>query len=646
VADPKSVVIGTAGHIDHGKSALVQALTGTDPDRLEEEKTRGITIDIGFAHAQLGDVDLAFVDVPGHERFVKNMLAGVGGIDLVLVVVAADESVMPQTREHFEICRLLEIPAGLVALTKADLVGRESLEAVRLDVRELVAGSFLDGAPVVAVSSKTRDGLDELREALLAQAHRVPERSPDGPARLPIDRVFTVKGFGTVVTGTLVSGRIRRGDQLAVVPDASGGRVVVARGLQVHGRRTDEAVAGQRTAVNLAAVGVEDLERGQALVMPGSFEATRVADASLELLPGVRLRQGARIRFHQGTAEVIGRVAIIGPPPAEGTSAISPDGRGFVRLRLERPVALGRGDRYVLRAYSTSRTIGGGRVLDPAPPRAATRTAAAMARCLRLAAHSVRTVESAVSAAALMVEEAGLRGLPLSALVSRCGVPPRQIDAHVVELVRVHGVERIADRLVAMIHVDRARSALVDLLAAHHRALPLSDGVPREEARARICAGGSPSVFEHIVHGLAGGGVIAARDRLKLAAHHAAPTPEEERARALVEEVLRRAGLTPPNLLALASRVDIPAALAERVLKLLQRDKRVVKIDSLFFHEEALQALKSQVAAIGNGRPDATIDVAAFKQRFGVSRKYAIPLLEYLDRERVTRRTGDVRLVL
>src|SRR6266511_1274915 len=303
----KSVVVGTAGHIDHGKSALVLALTGTDPDRLKEEKARGITIDLGFAHQEIGGVHVAFVDVPGHERFVKNMLAGVGGIDLVVLVVAADESVMPQTREHFDICRLLRVPAGLIALTKSDLADADTLELAQMEIRELVAESFLEGAPIVPVSAKTGDGLDAFRDAILEVSAKTATRAADAVARLPIDRVFSMKGFGTVVTGTLVSGRIRVDDELVAEP---GGRRLKVRGVQVHGRKEAEAVAGQRAAINLSGVDVADLTRGQALVTPDAFETTRLADATLELLPGVKpLKQGARVRLHQGTAEILARVS-------------------------------------------------------------------------------------------------------------------------------------------------------------------------------------------------------------------------------------------------------------------------------------------------------------------------------------------------
>src|SRR5436309_849774 len=363
----KSVVVGTAGHIDHGKSALVLALTGTDPDRLKEEKARGITIDLGSAHQTIGGINFAFVDVPGHERFVKNMLAGAGGIDLVVLVVAADESVMPQTREHFDICRLLRVPAGLVALTKSNLVDTEMLELVRLEVRELVEGSFLEGAAIVPVSARTGAGLDEFRRALVDASSRVVGRTANAVARLPVDRVFSMKGFGTVVTGTLMSGRIATDDEIAIAP---GDTRVKVRGVQVHGAREREAIAGQRAAINLGGVAVDAISRGQNLVTPGAFEDTRLADAVVEVLPGAKpLKHGMRVRFHQGTAELLGRVAVIGPAelaePAEQSSsarsagsaryvvpAIAPGSRAFVRFRLEAPAVLARGDRYILRAYS------------------------------------------------------------------------------------------------------------------------------------------------------------------------------------------------------------------------------------------------------------------------------------------------------
>lgn len=641
----KSVVVGTAGHIDHGKSALVQALTGTDPDRLKEEKARGITIDLGFAHLMVGDVSVAFVDVPGHERFVKNMLAGVGGIDLVVLVVAADESVMPQTREHFEICRLLHVPAGLVALTKSDLVDADTLELVTLEVRELTAGSFLADAPVVPVSSKTGAGLDDLKTALHAAAARVVTRSSDGAVRLPIDRVFSMKGFGTVVTGTLVSGTVRADDELKVLP---GGRTVKARSVQVHGAKRDAAMAGQRTAINLAGVELDEVARGETLVTPGAFQETRRADAVVELLDDAKpLKHGTRVRFHQGTAEILGRIAIVGPlGESRAIPTVAPGGRAYVRLRLEAPAVLTRGDRYILRAYSPPITIAGGRILDPHPPQTAIRTEAAARRVRALDADVSAGAEGAeAEAAAVMVADAGNAGLPMHALVSRVGVALGRVDPVVQAMTAGSRAVRAGEWLVSPDVIDRVKRGIVDALAAHHREQPLSEGVPRDDLRDRVIAHGNPAVFDHVVETLAAAGTIGGRDKLALATHRVALTPEEERARGAMERALRDAGLKPPDPSAVAAEAGIGPAVADRMLKLLQRQKVLVKIDTLLFHDDALKRLKQDVAALKAGAKG-KIDVATFKERFGVSRKFAIPLLEYLDRERVTRRVGETRVIL
>ena len=642
----RSVVVGTAGHIDHGKSALVLALTGTDPDRLKEEKARGITIDLGFAHQIIDGVNVAFVDVPGHERFVKNMLAGIGGIDLVVLIVAADESVMPQTREHFDICRLLHVPRGLVALTKSDLVDADTLELARMEVRELTAGSFLDGAPIVPVSARTGDGLDALRAALMDVSGREHERAADGVTRLPIDRVFSMRGFGTVVTGTLASGRIAADAELVIAP---GGRRVKVRGVQVHGEKRPEAVAGERTAINLAGMEVDEIARGQALVTPGAFEETRLADAIVEVLPGAKpLKHGARVRFHQGTAEILGRVALIGPA-AGSIQPIPSGGRAFARLRLETPAILARGDRYILRAYSPPVTIGGGLILDPRPPRAAIRTAAAMAQCQRLEFDpaSGDRVESELRAVAVMIEDAGAAGFPLSAMTSRAGVDPRQVDARANALVAATQAVRAGDVLVTAILYARLQDDIVATLTAHHRKQPLSGGMPREELREHLFARGHAAVFDSALADLSAAGKVFVKDRVALATHRVELTAEEERARAAIDKAYRHGGLTPPDAAAVAAAAAAPAPVVDRVLKLLQRQKALVKVDTLLFHEEALKALKAEVSGLRSAEGAAArIDVATFKERFGVTRKFAIPLLEYLDRERITRRVGESRIVL
>ena len=654
----RSVVVGTAGHIDHGKSALVRALTGTDPDRLKEEKARGITIDLGFAHQVVDGINFAFVDVPGHERFVKNMLAGVGGIDVVVLVVAADESVMPQTREHFNICRLLRVSTGLVALTKADLADADTLELARLEVRELVAGSFLEGAPIVPVSAKTGEGLDALRAALVDVSRRSPPRAAHGVARLPIDRVFSMKGFGTVVTGTLVSGRIGVDDELAAAP---GARRVKVRGVQVHGEKQRDAVAGQRAALNLAGVDLSDLSRGQTLVTPGACSETRLADATLEVLPGAKpLRHGARVRFHQGTAEILGRVALIGPaersPAALAQSAsapgerlaLQPSARGFVRLRLESPAVLARGDRYILRAYSPPVTIAGGLILDPMPPRTAIRTAAALDRARRLDFDPAAPDRAAAEAHAIavLVEDARAAGLTLAALTSRAGVDPADVAARVAALVDAKRAVRAGDRLVAVEVYAALEDAIVSTLTEHHRKQPLSEGIPREELREQVFARGAAAVFDRALDQLAAAKVVAVRDRVALATHTLALTSEEERARTSIERAFRDGGLTPPDAAAMTAAAGVPPPVVDRMVKLLQRQKVLVRVDALLFHDEALKRLKADVAAMKSGGKAATLDVAAFKERFGVTRKFAIPLLEYLDRERVTRRTGETRVVL
>ena len=358
----KHIIVGTAGHIDHGKSALVRALTGTDPDRLEEEKRRGITIDIGFATLDLDQqYRLGFVDVPGHERFVKNMLAGIGGIDLVLFVVAADESIQPQTREHFDICRLLEVRRGIILITKADLVERDILELVKLEIEEFVAGSFLEGAPILAVSSRTGEGMEGLREELRRLAAEVPAKDSSRHFRLPIDRAFVMKGFGVVVTGTLVSGRIHKEDEMEVYPL---GKRLRVRGIQVHNQQVEVASAGQRTALNLSGVEAGELTRGLTLAEPGRFQATHRVDCLLHLLPSARpLKNGRLVHFHSATAEVIAKTILLESPAGNGSERkMEPNRRAYVQFRLRSPVLLFPGDRFIIRQISPVITIGGGRV--------------------------------------------------------------------------------------------------------------------------------------------------------------------------------------------------------------------------------------------------------------------------------------------
>jgi selenocysteine-specific elongation factor len=627
----RHVVVGTAGHIDHGKSTLVKALTGIDPDRLREEKERGITIDLGFAHTTEQDVVLSFVDVPGHERFVRNMLAGVAGMDLVMLHVAADESVMPQTREHFEICRLLHVPAGLVVLTKADLAEPGMRDVVRLEVQELVAGSFLDRAPIVEVSARTGEGVPELRRTLAALASTALPRAADGAPRLPIDRVFTLKGFGTVITGTLIAGRLTRDDELVVLPSD---RAVKVRGLHVHGRAQATAFAGQRVAVNLGGVEVAEVSRGETLTRHDAVTVTRRVDARLELLPSARpLRHGARVRFHQGTRELPARIVL------SAGDVIDPGSSVFVRIHLAAPAVLVRGDRFIVRAHSPLETIGGGVVLDPSPPRRGVRNPAGQARLARLTG-------SDIDALMVMTVEPGLSGLPVSQVIARAGVPVAVQRAVIDQLIRSGHAREIDGVLVATSHLSAAEEAVVGAVTRYHAGHPLEEGIAREELRERVFVDASPRVFDHVLRGLEDGKRIVARDRVALAGHSVALTNEEAQARDAMIAILRDAGLAPPDPAALAARIGIPLDVVNRIARLLVRRSLLIRAGELLFHESALSRLKAEIQSMKQSSSTDTIDVGTFKERYNITRKYAIPLLEFLDRERVTRRVGDSRKIL
>jgi selenocysteine-specific elongation factor len=636
------LVVGTAGHIDHGKSTLVHALTGMDPDRLKEEKARGITIDLGFAYWRHGGLNVAFVDVPGHERFIKNMLAGVGGIDAVLLVVAADEGVMPQTREHLDICRLLAVPRGIIAITKADLVDPEMLELVQLDVAELLAGTALSASPVIPVSATTGLGLDALKAALAALAVEIPLRDPEGAARLPVDRVFSMRGFGTIATGTLTAGRLAPEETLEVMPD---GRSVKVRGIQVHGARREVAVAGERVAVNLAGVEVAEIERGQTLVAPATLSATSVIDVAIAVLPSAPpLRHGARVRFHQGTAEILARVATVGPSVDGVAPAIAAARSAVARLRLEAPAAVTRGDRFVLRSYSPSVTVAGGRVLDPAPPRSGVRALATLKRLQQLAA-PLDSGTGEQEALRVFVEDAGADGVTIKGLAARAGAQSTAGRLALDDLQARSDVWRVGDRLLSARWRTVLADAVTSALGAHHDAQPLSEGLPREEVRERVLVAAHPEVASAVFDLLTANGRIRGRERLALEGRGVTLTVDETAALAALATAYAEAGLTPPDAEVVAARIGLSPALAARVTQLLIRQQVLVRVDHVVFHRDALARLKAEVSALKEAGPG-RVDVAGFKDRYGLSRKYAIPLLEYLDRERVTRRVGDSRVVL
>ena len=621
----KNVIAGTAGHIDHGKTALVKALTGIDGDRLAEEKRRGITIDLGFAHLQLTpDLRLGFVDVPGHERFVKNMLAGVGGIDLVMLVVAADESVKPQTREHFDICRLLRIPRGIVVLTKADLVDEELLGLARLEVAELVAGSFLEGAPVVAVSSTSGTGLEELRRELARVAAAVPEKNAAGYFRLPIDRVFSVRGFGTVVTGTLISGAVAKEQETEVYP---AGRLLRVRGLEVHGARTERAVAGQRTALNLADIEPAGLDRGDVLSEPGRFHAVRHIECRLELLPSAKpLKHRAPVHFHAGTAEIEAEVRLF------GAATLRPGQTAYARLILREPALLLPGDRFIIRMFSPVVTIGGGVVVDLGERR--------YARGFDVAERlGVLAGPDPAARIALLVRETAF-GIGMAGLVALTGMAAAAIDQAASEA----GV--VALPLASPWFVDRAwfHAALERLgimVRAFHRQHPLLAGMARTDLRASLAQDMPPFLLDALL--AASKDVVAEGEIVRLPGHAPVMREDEEHARQAIERAFEQAGLAVPTVAEVLAQAGVEAGRARTLLEVLLREKRLVRINQqLVFHHSAMEKLRSLLA---RHRP-ARFSVPDFKEWTGISRKYAIPLLEYLDRTHVTRREAGQRLIL
>ncbi len=618
----KNVIIGTAGHIDHGKTALVRALTGTDTDRLKEEKERGISIDLGFAHLELTEnLRLGFIDVPGHERFIKNMLAGVGGIDLVLFVVAADESIKPQTREHFDICMLLGIRNGIVVLTKADLVDQELLGLVRLEVEDFVRGSFLEGAPVLAVSSATKAGIGELRGEMAKMAASIPEKDASQYFRLPIDRAFAMHGFGAVVTGTLLSGSVQLEQEVELHPARDPVRV---RGIQVHGAAVKRATAGQRTALNLAGMETSKLARGMALAEAGRFRATQQVDCVFHLLGAAKpLKHRAPVHFHTGTSEVEAEMRRL-----TGNQPLAPGSREYVRFLLKEPVLILPGDRFIVRMFSPVVTIGGGTVLDIGAPR-------------RPALERMPILESAPPAArvALLVSESPY-GMGLPELVARTGLLENEIKKAaaggpliVLELPQFW--------LLNPEWAAQQMEAIHDHLKQFHRQNPLLAGVSKEELRSKFLPTAPPWLMDALLRRAKT--LALEGEMVRLASHRIALKQDETEATSKIEDAFRAAGLAVPSMHEVLAKSGVEASRARTLLQMLLRDRRLVRVsEELVFHASAIQSLLALLLH-KKGRRFA---VPEFKDWTGISRKYAIPLLEYLDRERVTRRDGDSRVVL
>ncbi|HWZ26674.1 MAG TPA: selenocysteine-specific translation elongation factor [Verrucomicrobiae bacterium] len=631
----KSVIVGTAGHIDHGKSSLVEALTGTDPDRLAEEKRRGITIDLGFAFLEDAGIRFGFIDVPGHERFVSNMLAGAAGIDLMVLVIAADESIKPQTREHFDICRLLGVSQGVIALTKCDLVDDNGLTLAQLEIEEYVRGSFLDGAAIVPVSAKTGAGLPELKRALHHAAIQVSGKDATRAFRLPIDRAFAMKGFGTVVTGTLVSGAVRTGDEVELL---SGGERLRVRGVQTGGQAVAQASAGQRTAVNLAGIDHTAVRRGMTLAKPGSFRSTRRIDAQFTLLPGThKLKYRERVHLHAATAETIAEISLY------GAGELAPGQTALAHLRLQDEMVLTPGERFIVRQFSPVTTIGGGVVLDPLARRPLSRDTGRVKFLETLRDGTRNDVLVAMVARAPM-------GLLYDGIAAHTGWRETEIQETVKALSSSKVVKAIGDErplLIAAGTFESMCNAINNKIDRFQRENPLMPGITREDLRSSIGRRVKPEVFRAALAELIALKKLEVQGEVvKRAGSGITLQPDEQAAKGKIEAAFRAGGLAVPAVKDVLAGLSVEAQRAEKLLHMLLREKSLVRVSpELIFHQAALAHLKQLLSTYKTSKGE-RISVPAFKDLTGITRKYAIPLLEYLDRERVTRRAGDERVIL
>ncbi|MEW6410695.1 MAG: selenocysteine-specific translation elongation factor [Nitrospirota bacterium] len=629
----RHIILGTAGHIDHGKSALVKALTGIDPDRLKEEKERGITIDLGFAYLEYPDgITVGIVDVPGHERLIKNMLAGAGGIDIVLLVVAADEGVMPQTREHLAICNLLKIKRGIIVVTKVDLVDEEWLSLVIDDIRNLTEETFLKDAPLITVSSKTGQNIELLQETIRKMALETPPKSTDGLFRLPVDRVFTMKGFGTVVTGTLLSGKIPVGDTVEILP----GRIKTkVRGIQSHNIKVQEAFAGQRTALNLQGIEKEEIVRGDAVTLPGMMTPTFMLDASFHLLKdSPPLKNRTRIRLHIGTSEAIGRILIL------DRDEIAPGESSYIQLRVESPVIALSGDHFIIRRYSPLQTLGGGMILEP--------LAKKHKRGEEKILYGLKILEygNLEEKFSYKINTSGVSGISLSNLRGWIDAENTAIKNALIslsnrgEIILIDKDDEIYLHIVVFNHL---KDAVLSAIEIFHRENPLKPGMSKEGLKG-IFKEGSIKVMNRVLYELERTGKISVEKELVRLSTFMVTL--EERQDAIKEKILRaimEGGTQPPMKEEMESTLNISHQNVADILKLLTRDGLIVRInDSLYFHVDVFNDVLNKLKEFFKQKKEIT--VAEFRDMINTSRKYAVPLIEYLDTTRVTLRVGDKRI--
>jgi len=635
------MIVGTAGHIDHGKTSLVKALTGIDTDRLQEEKRRGITIELGFAHLQLPDGTVAgVVDVPGHERFVKAMVAGAGGVDLAVLVVAADEGVMPQTREHLDICRLLGVKGGVVAVTKSDLLpelGAEWMELLEADLRSLTQGTFLEEAAIVPCSAKTSQGLDDLKRAIAAVARSLPSRPSEGPVYLPVDRAFTVKGFGTVITGTLLSGHLALEEAVSLLPGLPGPLRV--RGLQIHGQMVEKAAAGQRLAINVAGVEADAVSRGMALVRHDELPESRMLDVELTLLPAAEdpLPARRKLLLHLGTAQVEATVALL------DRESLEPGRTCFAQLRLAAPLAALPEQHFILRGARAlagrGATLAGGRVLAVSTGRRRKGASEVLAPLVDAGADA---------RVAWLLEQSGYRGLTARELFARSGAAQKQVT-RALELLSTRGQAILLDKerrlYLSGAVFQKLRERALSLVEDFHAREPLKEGLPKEELRRRLSQELDPKLLARLLPALEGEGKVEVHgDVVRVRGKGRALTKSDEGDRARVVEELARAGLAPPRVEEMAQGLHLPAARVAELLKTASAEGLVVKVaDDMYFDRRALDGLKEKL--VGHLKEHKEITTQAFKEMVGQTRKWVIPLSEYFDREKVTLRVGEKRVL-
>lgn len=638
------IIVGTAGHIDHGKTALVKALTGIDVDRLPEEKKRGITIDLGFAGLDLGDVRIGFVDVPGHEKFVKNMLAGASGIDLLALVVAADEGVMPQTREHFEICRLLETKHGLIVLTKSDLVDEEFLELVKLDVVELVENSFLEDAPVLTVSAKTGDGIDELKKVISQTAKQIPTRKNEIISRLPIDRTFSVKGFGAVVTGTLATGEIEVGSEMELLPISQKVRV---RGVQTHGKDVEKANAGQRTAVNLGGINHDEIERGMILTEPNILRSTQIFDAEVEVLKDAKrsLKSRQRVRVHIGTIEALARIEVL-----NDEREIKQGNKDFVQIRLEVPVIAIPSERFILRQYSPQITIAGGKIIDALSKKHRRKDLEETRRYLNDLLEAENDKPKQIK---LFLETALEKGLNFADLQARTGWRRGILQNALDENTEKTAIIKAENFYIARSPFDNLKQKVLSEIENHHGKEPLSRGILRETLREKTSAHIPLDVFKTVLSYLSDDKkIVVEKDIVKASSHNQELSADDKKVKENLVRIYRNASLKVPTLEnALNEAVagtKIKPQNARKIFQILVNSSEIIKVtEDFYFTADAIEYLIEKVKNYAETQTEnRLIGVAEFKDIADVSRKYAIPLLEYLDSKKITRRAGDKRLVL